>query len=86
MLLGEKTVDDAIDIARQNETYHEFTNYCASKKLSMGYDMLQMATAKGIDGLHNGLTPEDNNILFRSTNIIEIISLILKGLNYRSQQ
>ena len=85
MLLGEKTVDDAIVIARQNETYHEFTNYCASKKLSMGYDMLQMATVKGIDGLHNGLTPEENNILFRSTNIIEIISLILKGLNDRLQ-
>lgn len=30
---------------------------------------------------NNGLTPEENDILFHTTNILEIVSLILKGLN-----
>ena len=29
----------------------------------------------------NGLTEEDNETLFHTTNILEIVSLILKGLN-----
>lgn len=32
------------------------------------------------DGLHNGLSPEENKQLFVSTNAMEIVSLILKGL------
>ncbi|MDD4048614.1 MAG: TIR domain-containing protein [Clostridia bacterium] len=36
---------------------------------------------KGIKGLNNGLTDNENKILFQSTNIIQIISLILKALS-----
>ncbi|QKF66559.1 TIR domain-containing protein [Arcobacter venerupis] len=36
---------------------------------------------KGIKGLNNGLTIEENEILFESTNLYEIVSLIIKGIN-----
>lgn len=35
----------------------------------------------GIGGLRNGLTDEENKILFHSTNVLEIVAMILKGLN-----
>lgn len=36
---------------------------------------------KGIKGLKNGISIEENIILFESTNLYEIVSLIIKGLN-----
>ena len=36
---------------------------------------------EGITGLNNGLSDEENKILFHSTNVLEIVALILKGLN-----
>ena len=47
----------------------------------MGYDRLEAIVAGGIDGLKNGLTKEQNNILLQSTDVIEIVGLILKGLS-----
>lgn len=86
MLLGEKAIINTIDMASQNPSYHEFNAYCSKKGLSLGYEQLQLAIDKGIDGLCNGLSHEDNIVLFQSSNIIEIISLILKGLNKKLQK
>ena len=43
----------------------------------------QFAWMKGVNitNLQNGLSEEENNRLFVSTNAMEIVSLILKGLN-----
>ena len=37
---------------------------------------------KGIEGLNNGLTIEENKILFKTIHIPQMVSLILKGLKY----
>jgi hypothetical protein len=34
----------------------------------------------GVDGLRNGLTPEENELLFRSIHTQEIVALVLRGL------
>ena len=39
----------------------------------------------GFAGLRNGLTDEENKLLFQSTNVLEIVALILKGLNNKFQ-
>lgn len=39
----------------------------------------------GITGLRNGLSDGDNRILFHSTNVLEIVAVILKGLNNEFQ-
>ncbi|MCM1141921.1 MAG: TIR domain protein [Muribaculum sp.] len=44
-------------------------------------DILDELSCITIDSLNNKLSPEENKILFSSTNIIEVIALILKGLN-----
>jgi hypothetical protein len=36
---------------------------------------------KGIDGLNNGLSAEENHKLFESQNVYEIVYLIFKGIS-----
>lgn len=48
--------------------------------IDMGYNKLKEIVANGIDCLKNGLEKEDNYILFQSTDVIEIVGLIIKGL------
>ena len=43
--------------------------------------MLEFFQEKGVNALNNGLSKAENEILFSSDNITEIISLVLKGLN-----
>lgn len=42
--------------------------------------LLSTLKENGVSSLNNGLSQEENDILFKSTNITEIISMILKGL------
>jgi len=44
---------------------------------------LQFLNAKGIAGLDNGLSVDENEILFTSRNLPEIVYLLLKGLTQR---
>jgi SLOG cluster2 len=44
---------------------------------------LQFLQAKGLAGLNNGLSEDDNEILFTSRNLPEIVYLLLKGLTQR---
>ena len=48
--------------------------------IDIGYDKLKEFVAGGLACLNNGLEDEDNNILFQSTDVIEIVGLIIKGL------
>jgi len=72
-----------------DEKEKEFINFY-NKKVSATQDldeeiidyekMLNYLQGIGIKGLNNGLTEEENERLFKSTYIFEIISLVLKGL------
>jgi hypothetical protein len=44
---------------------------------------LQFLQAKGVAGLNNGLSEDENEILFTSRNLPEIVYLLLKGLTQR---
>jgi len=44
---------------------------------------LQFLRAKGVGGLNNGLSADENEILFTSNNLPEIVHLVLKGLTQR---
>jgi len=62
----------------------EFRNYCKGKStINLNYDYLvkffQQNTIESISK-QNGLSIEDNQILFESTNIHELVFLIIKGL------
>ena len=46
----------------------------------MGYNQLEEIVAGGIVCLNNGLSEEENNLLLQSTDVIEIVGLIIKGL------
>ena len=74
----------------QNTGYEEFMAYYnaqvkehpETKQEPIDYDALvAFFQEKGVAGLHNGLSPEENERLFVTPHIPEMISLVLKGLN-----
>jgi hypothetical protein len=44
---------------------------------------LQFLRTRGVAGLNNGLSADENETLFTSKNLPEIVHLILKGLTHR---
>jgi hypothetical protein len=79
---------DALTEASQfsDAAYAEFVTFYNSKAAAEGLEpidypgLLNFFAQKGIDGLNNGLTPDENDRLFETTRLTEMISLILKGL------
>jgi hypothetical protein len=56
----------------------------ATKTTAIDYaGELQFLQGKGVGGLDNGLSDDENEILFSSRNLPEIIYLLLKGLTRR---
>lgn len=86
--LLEKTTN--VEAVKRNAfkdgAYRSFSDFCYRKGISQGYEILQSVIDKGVEGLNNGLSVDENIRLFQTTNIIEIISLILKGLKNVTQQ
>lgn len=80
MIQGESSISELIDEAHKDNRYAEFFKYCEAKGIGLGYEKLDSAVNQGIHGLNNGLSDEDNIILLHSTDVIEIVGLILKGL------
>lgn len=66
------------DAAIQNEEYRDFITYSEANGYKVDYGFFDRITT---DGLHDGLEPDDRIRLFHSVDIIEIVSLILKGLS-----
>lgn len=66
------------DTAMQNKEYRDFIKYSEAMDYKVDYGFFDKITT---DGLHDGLEPEDRIRLFHSVDIIEIVSLILKGLS-----
>ncbi len=83
-LLGNTPHELTGDFQFSNNEYHEmvqlYNSNCSSEE-TIDYDrMLGFFKKIGIANLNNGLTIEENLILFSTTNIPEMISLVLKGL------
>lgn len=81
LIRKEKSIAAVIEEASKTPRYAEFMSYCMDRSIDMGYGRLEAIAAGGIDGLKNGLTVEQNYILLQSTDVIEIVGLILKGLS-----
>lgn len=67
-----------IQMVQENDFYREFYKYSENRGYKIDYDFFANIN---IEGLNNGLTTDENIRLFDSVDIIEIVSLILKGLN-----
>ena len=60
--------------------YQKFVTYLAKEKEEMNFKALDVFS-NNMDVLKNGLSKEDNERLFVTTNVTEIIALVLKGLH-----
>lgn len=89
-LLGEGTEVLSKEYQSDYNSYNVFYDYYNQQAIAdrlepIDFDSItEILKSKGIEGLNNGLTEEENKTLFGSTNTIEIISLILKGLSKNS--
>lgn len=81
MIRGEIEVKGIIDICSTNPRYQSFMEYCNANGIDMGYGLLEKIINKGVGCLNNGLSDEDNFKLLQSIDVIEIVGLIIKGLN-----
>lgn len=68
-----------LNIACEDAQYKDLYSYYESKGQHIDYSILD--TIKVDDLGNNGLTDEENLRMFHSVNILEIVSLVLKGLS-----
>lgn len=83
ILEGENMADRLIDKTHQTSLYSDLVSYYNEKEAEdqINYnEVVQEIKNNGISSLNNGLTDEENRILFSSTNVLEIIILVMKGL------
>ncbi len=71
---------DLMKLATETPSYADFVSYYNSYN-SDKIDYTSIKEHIKNYTFNNGLTEEDNETLFHTTNILEIVSLILKGLN-----
>ena len=67
-----------VEEACKHDYYESLLKYYSDKGQPIDYTWIDCLT---IDDLNNGLTVDENKQLFVTTNIMEIVSLILKGLS-----
>lgn len=67
-----------LDKAFADDNYKELYQWCEEYDHHIDYEFFNSVT---LADLNNGLKDDENKTLFHSVNIIEIVSLILKGLN-----
>jgi len=71
--------DVLLDIACEDAKYKELYEYYKSKGSQIDYSILDIISLGDLK--NNGLSDEENLRLFHSVNIMEIVSLVLKGLS-----
>ena len=77
---GKVNVDEFIRIASESASYKELFSYY--ENIGSPVDYTEVESYAKLDRLlDNGLSEEENRRLFHSVNIMEIVSLILKGIN-----
>lgn len=84
VILGDKPKELTNEFQFDTDFLLEFRKYCDKKSIiKLDYnnliDFFQQQTIESISK-HNGLTVEENHILFESQNIHELVFLIIKGL------
>ena len=77
-----------LEEAQIDSLYIEFLEYYNEREKIEPMDYIKVYEEiynTRIAGLNNGLSDEENKLLFHSTNVLEIVTLILKGLNNKFQ-
>lgn len=82
LIKGETTSEKLFEECCSNRSYQEFVSYLDKEKGEMNFKALDIFV-NNMRVLNNGLSDEENERLFVTTNVTEIIALVLKGL--RSQ-
>lgn len=77
---GKSSIDKFVHAATESRAYKELLGRYESLGTPVDYKEVE-SLAQLEKLLDNGLTAEENFILFHSVNIMEIVSLILKGIN-----
>ena len=78
-ILEEKaSSNEMLDAALQADSYKQFYEWSNKHGYKIDYSFFDTIS---LDGLNNKLSNEDNLTLLQSVDIIEIVSLIFKGLN-----
>lgn len=80
LLKGETTSEKLFEECCSHHLYQEFVSYLDKEKAEMNFKALDVFS-NNMDVLKNGLSKEDNERLFVTTNVTEIIALVLKGLH-----
>ena len=80
LIKGETTSEEMFGECCSYSSYQEFVSFLDKEKEQMNFNALDVFS-NNMDALKNGLTKEDNERLFVTTNVIEIIALVLKGLH-----
>lgn len=75
---GKDTYQHLKDVADKTVGYIGLCDYYKAHELPIDYSVIEQIK---ISDLNNGLSQEQNNRLFHSSNIMEIVQLILEGLN-----
>lgn len=82
LMNGQSSTDKLFEIAKSDASYMNLITYCQENyNQPISYKELKAFENHDYRILNNGLDQKDNDILFNSINITEIVSLILKGLN-----
>lgn len=79
LIKGETTSDKLFEECCSNHSYQEFVSYLNKEKKEMNFNPLDMFV-NNMGLLNNGLSDDENERLFITTNVTEIIALVLKGL------
>lgn len=80
LIKGETTSEKLFEECCSQHLYQKFVTYLANEKEEMNFKALDVFS-NNMNVLKNGLSKEDNERLFVTTNVTEIIALILKGLH-----
>ncbi|OJV88390.1 MAG: hypothetical protein BGO34_18770 [Bacteroidia bacterium 44-10] len=84
ILEGAASESELYNLAISDSSYVDFYKYYNEKEMNSPIDyesIFKEISSRGISGLNNGLSEDENIILFHSTNVLEIVALVLKGLN-----
>lgn len=80
LIKGETSSEELFAECCSNHSYQDFVSYLDKEKEEMNFKALDVFF-NNMDVLKNGLSKEDNERLFVTTNVTEIIALVLKGLH-----
>lgn len=80
LVKGETSSEKLFAECCSNHSYQDFVSYLDKEKGVMNFKVLDVFS-NNMSVLKNGLSKEENEQLFVTTNVTEIIALVLKGLH-----